>query len=136
MRAFKDTPTPRSLVADAKLSCEANAVHLAKLGFITRIPATLKVVAQVSGQALQGDTWQTFDATTRSQPLALCHYGMAQRWLVVYAQAAVARAEATLKQATQREDEAIKKPLFHLQAQRFGAPAAAHEALSALAKRW
>ena len=100
IRAFKDTPTPRSLVADAKLYCEDNAVHLAKLGFITRIPATIKLVAQVIGQALQWDTWQTFDDHTRYQPLALCHYGMAQRWLVVYSQAAFARAEATLKKAT------------------------------------
>jgi transposase len=135
-RAFKDTPTPRSLVAEAKLSCEDNAVHLAQLGFIPRLPAPLKVVSQVIGQALQGDTWQPFDDHTRDQPLALCHYGRAQRWLVVYAQAAFERAEATLKKAQQREDEAINKPLFHLQAQRFCAPEAAQEALAALAKRW
>src|SRR5438094_6490625 len=30
------------------------------------------------------------------------------------------RAEATLKKATQREDEAITQQLFHLQAKRFG----------------
>ena len=134
--AFKDTPSPRYLVADAKLYGEDNATHLAKFGFITRIPATLKLVSQVIGQALQGDTWQSFDANTRYQPLALCHYGMAQRWLVVSSQAALERAEATLKRATQREDEAITKQLFHLQAQRFGTPEAAQEALCALAKRW
>src|SRR5499426_3532920 len=136
MRAFKDTPSPRSLVADAKLYCEDNAVHLAKLGFITRIPATLKVVAQVISQALQWDTWQPVDPHTRYQPLALGHYGMVQRWLVVYSQAALERAEATLKKATQREDEAITKQLFHLQAQRFGTPQAAHEALAVLATDW
>jgi transposase len=136
IRAFKDTPSPRYLVADAKLYCEDNAVHLAKLGFITRIPATLKVVSQVIDQALQGDTWQSVEATTRYQPLALCHYGMAQRWPVVSSQAAVERADATLKRATQREEEAITKQLFHLQAQRFYAPKAAQDALAALAKRW
>jgi transposase len=136
MRAFKDTPTPRYLVADAKLYCEDNTIHLAKLGFITRIPATLKLVSQVIGQALQGDTWQPFDDNTRYQPLALCHYGMAQRWLVVYSRAALERAEATLNTAKQREHEALTKQLFHLQAQRFGAPQAAQEALAALAKRW
>ena len=136
MRAFTAPPTPRYLVADAKLYGEDKAVQLAKLGCITRIPATLKVVSQVIGQALQWTTWQTFDDNTRSQPLALCHSGMAQRWLVVYAQAAFARAEATLKKATQREDAAIQKQLFHLQAQRFCAPEAAQDALAALAKRW
>jgi len=136
MSAFKSTPIPRYLVADAKLYCEANAAHLVQLGFITRIPATLKVVSQVISQALQWGTWQPFDDQTRYQPLALCHYGMAQRWLVVYSQAAFERAEATLKKATQRESEAITKQLFHLQAQRFGTPQAAHKALTVLAKDW
>ena len=127
--AFKDTPSPRYLVADAKLYWEDNATHLAKFGFITRIPATLKLVSQVIDQALPGDAWQSFDANTRYQPLALGHYGMAQRWLVVSAQAALERVDATLKRATQREAEGIKKQLFHLQAQRFGTSEAAHEAL-------
>jgi transposase len=136
MSAFKDTPSPRYLVADAKLYCEDNAVHLAPLGFITRMPATLKLVSQVIGQALQWDTWPPFDDATRYQPLALGHYGMAQRWLIVYSRAALERAEATLNKAKQREHEAITKQLFHLQAQRFCAPQAAQEALAALAKRW
>jgi transposase len=136
MSAFKSAPSPRYLVADAKLYCEDNAAHLAKLGFITRIPATLKVVSQVMSQALQWDTWQPVDPKTRYQPLALCHYGMGQRWLVVYSQAAFERAEATLQKATQREAEAIQKQLFHLQAQRFDTPQAAQEALAVLAKAW
>jgi transposase len=136
LSAFKDTPSPRYLVADAKLYCEDNAAHLAQLGFITRMPATLKVVSQVIRQALQQDTWESFDADTRYQPLELCHYGMAQRWLVVSSRAARERAEATLNNAKQREYEAITKQLFHLQAQRFCAPEAAQEALAALVKRW
>jgi hypothetical protein len=54
----------------------------------------------------------------------------------VYSQAALERAAAPLQKATQREHETITKQLLHLQAQRFCAPAAAHDALSALAKRW
>ena len=61
---------------------------------------------------------------------------MAQRWLVVYSQAAFERAATTLKKATQREAEAITKALFHLQAQRFPTPEAAQDALAAVAKRW
>lgn len=76
LSAFKSTPSPRYLVADAKLSCEDHATHLAQLGCITRIPATLKVVSQVIRQALQWDTWQPVDPKTRYQPLALCHYGI------------------------------------------------------------
>ena len=61
---------------------------------------------------------------------------MAQRWLVVYSQAAYERAAATLNHARPREREAIHKQLFHLQAKRFATPEAAHEALTALANGW
>jgi hypothetical protein len=52
---------------------------------------------------------------TRYQPIALCHYGMAQRWLVVSSQAAIERAEKSVNKAQERECEAIQKHLFHLQ---------------------
>jgi len=64
-KAFARSPTPRYLVADAKLYTEDTAVTLAKLGFITRIPGTLKLVSQVISQALQEDTWHELNDTTR-----------------------------------------------------------------------
>src|SRR5438876_4481706 len=91
---FKHSPTPRYVVADAKLYNEDNATHLNNLGFITRIPGTLKLVSQVISQALRWDAWQELDTTTRYQRLELGHYGMAQRWLVVSSQAAYDRAES------------------------------------------
>ena len=81
-RACKDPPTPRSLGAAATLACEAQAVPRAQRGLLTRLPATLTVVSQVMGQALQGDPGQTCDDNTRAQPLALGHSGRAQGWLV------------------------------------------------------
>jgi transposase len=136
LTAFQRSPTPRYVVADCKLYHEDNAANLKQLGFITRIPNTLKLVAQVVTQALAGDTWQSLDATTRCHRIELCHYGMAQRWLVVSSQAALERAEATVSKARQRELEAIEKQLFHLQAQRFETPKSAHAALAALAQPW
>ena len=136
MATFQGSPTPRYLVADAKLYTEENATNLAKLGFITRIPGTLKLVTQVIGQALKWDTWCCLDETTRSQSIELYHYGMAQRWLVVSSQASLERAEARVTKACEREAEAIDKQLYHLQAKRFETPSQAREALSALAKKW
>ena len=136
MRAFASSPTPRYLVADAQWYTEDNAATLAKLGFITRIPGTLKLVSQVISQALQRDTWHEIDDTTCYQGLALCHYGMPQRWLVVSSHAARERAAASVTKAQQREGEAIEKQLFHLQAHRFERPEAAHAALAALARAW
>ena len=133
---FASSEAPKYLVADAKLYSEDNAVHLAKLRFLTRIPATLKLVSQVISQALQCALWHDADEGTRYQPIALCHYGMAQRWLVVFSQAARERAERSVNQAQQREGEAIKKQLFHLQAKRFETPDTAQAALAAVSKSW
>jgi transposase len=136
LAAFQQAPQPRYLIADSKLYHEDNATHLRHLGFITRIPNTIGSVAEVITQALALDCWHRLDDQTRYQRLELCHYGMAQRWLVVYSQPAYERAAATLNHARQREREAIHKQLFHLQAKRFTTPETAHEALTALAKGW
>jgi transposase len=61
---------------------------------------------------------------------------MAQRWLVVWSQASHERAEASINKAGQREAEAIKTPLFHVQATRFETSTQAQEALSVPAKKW
>src|SRR5467141_2441205 len=106
---LKNSPSPRYLVADCKLYHEDNAPHLKSLGFITRIPQTLKVVSQVIRQALEMDRWQRIDEQTRYQRLELCHFGMEQRWLVVHSEAAALRAEATFSKAQKRDHEALQK---------------------------
>jgi transposase len=136
METLKNSPSPRYLVADSKLYHEDNAANLQSLGFITRIPHTLKIVSQVIRQALERDTWQRLDEQTGYQRLELCHFGMEQRWLVVQSQAAAWRAEVTLSKAQQREHEAIDQQLFHLQAKRFETPQLAEEALAAVGKKW
>jgi transposase len=136
MAAFARSPTPRYLVADAKLYTADTAATLAKLGFITRIPGTLKLVSQVIAQALQWDKWSRLDEMTRYDGLELCHDGMAQRWLVVSSQAAMERAEAHINNAQQHEWTAIEKQLWHLHAKRFETPEAAQAALTALSKAW
>jgi transposase len=136
LSTFANSPTPRYLVADSKLYSEAQAKQLAKLGFITRIPSTLKLVSQVISQALRAPTWQAVDDTTRYYRLDLCHYGMTQRWLVVGSEAATQRADNRASQAQKREFEAIQKPLFHLQAKRFESPQRAQAALAAVSGSW
>ena len=62
-------------------------------------------MSQVIRQALQWDIWHPLDDTTCYQSIALCHYGMAQRWLVVSSQAALERADKSVANAQQRELE-------------------------------
>jgi len=136
LSTFQASSTPRYLIADSKLYSQDNAVPLNSLGFITRIPSALKIVSQVIRQALRHDAWQTLDDATCYHRLDLCHYGMAQRWLVVRTEAAQQRAETSVSKAQQRELDAIDKQRFHLQAQRFESPQQAQDALCALSKSW
>jgi transposase len=136
MTTLKNSPVPRYLVADSKLYHEDNAANLQALQFITRIPNTLKLTGQVIRQALEMNLWQRLDEQTCYQSLGLCHFGMAQRWLVVQSEAAAWRAEATVSKAQKREYEAIEKQLFHLQARRFETPDQARDALARLTKKW
>jgi hypothetical protein len=103
---------------------------------LTRLPATRKRVAQVRSPALQGALGHEVGAGTRYPSMALWHDGIAQRWLVVGAQAARERAEKSVTQAQQRAGEALKQPRLHWQAKRCETPATAHAALAAGSQAW
>lgn len=132
---LKTSESPRYLFADSKLYTKENASNLACLPFVTRIPNTLKVVGQVIDQAWDFDAWQLLDEGNDYQRVDLGHYGIVQRWLVVYSKAAGQRAQKTIAKATDREYEKVKKQLFHLQAQRFDSEEAAQKALHNIAKK-
>jgi hypothetical protein len=66
----------------------------------------------------------------------LCHYGLAQRWLVVSSQDAWQRAAHTLAKAQAKEAEQVQTQLFHLQAHRFPSQTEAQGALDMMAQRW
>jgi len=133
---LKRAPTPRYLVADSTVYNEDKAPNLSQFGFMPRMPGTRKLVTHGIMQALAWDTWQRLDATTRYACIALGHYGMAQRWLVVASQAALDRAETSVHKAWQRAWPALDKPLFPLPATRFATPEAAPAARTALAPAW
>ena len=136
MTACKNAPSPRYLIADAKLDHADQAPNRRALGCITRLPNPSGPVSPVITQALTGDTWHPLEETTRDQRLEVCHYGLAQRWLVVHSQAALARAETTVNKARQRDYETSARQLFHLQAKGFPTPEAAPGALGTLATGW
>jgi transposase len=126
---FASSEMPRYLVADSKLYIQANAVNLAHLPFITRIPENLKVVGEVIDQSLSMGNWQPYDDKVKYQRVELCHYGIEQRWIVAYSESAYQRAGKTLSKEQSKEQEKINKAFFHLQAQRFESEESARKAL-------
>lgn len=134
IRSFSEAEGPRVLVADSKLYSEDNAPNLAKLSFITRVPATIKDVGLLIVQAFEADGWQPLAEGYWYQPVDLCHDKIAQRWLVIYSEAAFARAEKTIARACAKEQAQVEKALFHLQANRFESREQAQEALQHIEK--
>ncbi len=134
--ACKNAPSPRYLLADATRDHDDQAATRANLGFITRLPNTMGSVSQVMRQALPGDTWHLLDAKPRDPRLEWCHDGIAQRWLGVPSQAALARAAATVNHARQRDEAALAQQRVHRHAQRFETPDMAHEARATWARSW
>lgn len=130
---FKKIGSPRYLVADSKLYTEENSKIIKNLFYITRIPGTLKLEPQLIQQVLDEADWQPLNDGYRYQRIELGHYGIDQRWLVIYSDAAEHRAQATLDRAQQKEAEQLKKKLFHLQAQRFSLRSMAKAALDQMA---
>jgi transposase len=133
---FKNSPTPRYLVADSKLYTEENAKNLKDIGFITRIPENIKLTSQIIEQALDSDNWNTFDEKRNYQCVKLSHYRVSQRWIVVSSDDSLQRAEKTVTKQIIKEKSKIDKELFHLQAQRFESPQEAEKELKKMAKKW
>jgi len=130
---FNHSEAPRYLVADSKRYTKKGAATLAQLLFITRIPGTLTLEQSCVQAALEKpQAWQTLSPTYRYQRVDHCHYGIEQRWLVIYSDGAYQRAEATLLNAQHQEQARLDKALMHLQAQRFASPAQALTALEAV----
>ena len=142
IKEFASSEMPRYLIADSKLYTSENAPNLAKLPFITRIPGNLNVVDEVIEQCLDMGNWEELDEekdgevpSNKYQRIDLCHYGIEQRWIVVYSESAYERASKTLTKAQFKEEERVTKELFHLQAQRFDSELSARKALDKIIRK-
>jgi transposase len=132
---FRRADTVRYLVADSKLYAEKSACFLAQILFITRVPANFALVGQVIRQALRDPAaWVAWDPSHRYQRLDLGHYGIDQRWLVIYSEGAFERAQQSVAKAQTKERKKIDKALRRLAAQRFDTPQSAQQALEQISQ--
>lgn len=131
---FKQSPSPRYLIADSKLYSQSNAENLQWLPFITRIPSTIKEESEAIVEAITADEWTRLNDSNRYYCKSLTHYGMAQRWLVVYSDKARERSKNTLEKACEKERQALNKKLWHLSCQPYDCAKDAEKALKALLK--
>lgn len=136
VKAWKELDDPRYLIMDSKGYNQKNAVNLKSLNFITRVPETNKPAKTTIQDALNQDNWETWDEKRKYTCFEIEHYGIKQRWIVVFSDTALNRAETTVRKATHKEQIKIEKALYHLQANRFKTEKDAQSALKKLCKSW
>ncbi|MCK4494311.1 MAG: IS1634 family transposase, partial [Methylococcales bacterium] len=136
IESFKNSETPRYLIADCKLYTENNSDNLKQLLFITRIPNNIKRVGEMIDKALEVNDWKTLDDDRKMQTFKLEHYGISQRWHVVYSETSRQRGIKKVDKQVIREAQKIEKQLFHLQAKRFNCSEDALAEAELLAKKW
>lgn len=117
---FQQSSMPRYLIADSKLYSEENAVNLNQLGYITRIPGTIKEEQQSIITAIAKNEWCQLNDENRYSVRYLEHYGISQRWIVVFSNKARQRASDTLNKAVKKERDKIESQLWHLSNKPFG----------------
>jgi len=113
LQQFQASPSPRYLVADSKLYSQGNAEYLSGIPFITRIPRSQKEKEAVS-LALRTAEWNRLDENNKYFLHHCTHYGMKQRWLVIYSKAAHERSKKTIKRQAEKEYKATKLAMKHL----------------------
>jgi len=106
--AFSSSDEDRYLVADCKLYFEKNSEFLNKISYITRAPESIKRVKQVLSECLSSSNWTDFNESNRYQNISLCHYGIQQRWIVVFSDHAYQRADQTIQRAVEKEAKKLK----------------------------
>ncbi|MBF0236027.1 MAG: IS1634 family transposase [Desulfamplus sp.] len=136
IEAWKDAESPRYIIMDSKGYSQKNAINLKSLNFITRIPETNAPAKATIQDALKQDEWSIWDEQRKYTCFEVEHYGIRQRWIVVFSEAALNRAENTVEKASVKEKTLIDKALFHLNAQNFKSETEALDALKKLCKPW
>jgi transposase len=136
VESFKSSEGPQILIADSKLYNKANMPNLSHLAFVTRVPDSIGLVEEKIAQAISEGTWERYDEKRVFRTFAVEHYNVHQRWTIVKSSEAENRAKASIDRQSTKEHEAIKKELFHLQAQRFSCIEDAKFELEKKVKKW
>jgi len=138
MDSFKSGETPRYLVADAKLyDQETIKNYLGQTPFITRVPRTVALGKRATYRALQipFKNWATLDEKNRYVSFEINHYGLDQRWIIVWSKEAENRKTATIEKKCQKELEKLSKELEKLERQEYSCYEDAVKALNESGKK-
>lgn len=106
-------------IADSALYSQANLQRLSQEYWLTRVPATLKAVKELYAQVSPADMWEGPEPGYRFLPLCSRYGGVAQRWVLVFSQAAYESQMKTLNRQIAQEKDRATQALAGLKTKEF-----------------
>lgn len=137
MDSFKNSESPRYLIADCKLyTFETVQSALASIGFITRIPASISLEGKTISEAANKPSkeWTMIDKENRYCSFDVEHYGCKQRWLVVSSEQMKQRTKKSIDKAMEREVKSLQGELKKIGREKFACLSDAKKSLEKISK--
>ena len=134
---FKNSPTPRYLVADSKLySKETIEEALQHIPFITRVPSSIKLERETIRNSLEipFENWGTLDERNMFLSSEIEYAGLKQRWITVGSKDMKNRSVKAVDKVKKREKEKLTKELNRYSKKRFSCREDAENGIQALKK--
>lgn len=114
MDNFESASFDNTLIADSKLYTLPNADNLKNLSFITRIPNSIKKVITTIDSSISENNWVDIDNNNKYISHTVNHYGIKQRWIVVYSKAANSRAQKSVEKKIVNESSKLKSEINNI----------------------
>ncbi len=134
---FKNSPTPRYLVADSKLySKETIEEALQYIPFITRVPSSIKLEKETIQKSLKSplEKWEILDERNRCVSSEVEYAGLKQRWITVGSKDMEYRSVKATDKVKNREKERLTKELKSYSKKRFSCKEDAERGIHVLQK--
>jgi transposase len=134
---FKNSPTPRYLVADSKLySKESIEEALQYIPFITRVPSSVKLERETIRQSLEAplEKWEILDERNRCVSSEVEYAGLKQRWITVGSKDMENRSIKATDKVKTREKERLIKEINKYSKKRFSCKEDAEQGIQVLKK--
>jgi transposase len=112
IESFKNSETPRYLIADSKLYTEETIkAALQEIPFITRVPSSVKLEQQMIADMLAVPLthWVRHDDRNHYRSLLIRHYDLDQRWIIVFSDEMKDRSKRRVDKAVAQEKAQLLK---------------------------
>lgn len=123
-------------VADSALYSKEYLLKTNDYLWLSRVPETINEARELLERPLQAIEWQKGEKGYKTAAFTSNYGGIEQRWLLVYSEQAYQREKKTLEKKLGKQEELLRKALWHISNESFNCEADAVKALKPLKKKY